>query len=148
MSRIAELVIGSFIVLSFGCAKKEAATPAASGAEIVSTEQKETAAAEIQDKPIEKIIQAAKQPLRNPFLTEEEEREAVDLGNAISIDYLALSAIIYSTFNKSKAIINGQVLKIGDYVDNKEIIKIQPEAVILKNAQAQYIVKLKTGSGR
>jgi hypothetical protein len=138
------LVTGSLIVLSFGCAKKESATPAASGVEAVSTQLKEAAAAETQKKLLEQTAPGQEKPMRNPFLTQEEEqeKELVGSGNRISLDYLILSAILYSSFHTSKAIIDGEILRIGDYVDNKEIVEIQPEAVILKDAQTQYIVKL------
>ncbi|MEK7578605.1 MAG: hypothetical protein AAB456_02710 [Patescibacteria group bacterium] len=131
------------MALSFGCTKKEAAPITANEA----GQQDETAAAQTQDKPLEQIMQAAKEPIRNPFLTEEEENELIDTGNLIPADYLILSAVIYSSLNKSKAIVNGQILKMGDYVDNKEIIEIQPEAVILKDARAQYIIRLKNIPG-
>jgi hypothetical protein len=88
---------------------------------------------------------------QNPFLTDEEEREFADLGeaalDAAPIDYLALSAILYSPSNKSRAVINGRILEIGSQIDNKEIIEINAEAVILKDAQAEYIIKLKKISG-
>lgn len=131
------------LAISFGCTKKETASVVANEA----GPQDEMAAAQIQDKPLEQIIQAAKEPIHNPFLTEEEESKLIDTGNLIPADYLTLSAVIYSTLNKSKAIVNGQILKMGDYIDNKEIVEIQPEAVILKDAQAQYIIRLKNIPG-
>ena len=157
MNRALIFIVSSLLALSFGCTKKEAAPTVANEA----SRQDETAAAQIQDKPLEQITQAAKEPTHNPFLTEEEEKEVIDTGNLIPADYLILSAVIYSSFpaersetgsrlrreNKSKAIINGQILKMGDYVDNKEIVEIQPEAVILKDARAQYIIRLKNIPG-
>lgn len=130
MSKIAAFVIGSLIVLFFGCAKKEAA-------------------AETQSMLLEQTAPIPENPVRNPFLTQEEEqeKELAGAGNRISLDYPILSAILYSSFQISKAIINGEILKIGDYIDNKEIIEIQPEAVILKDAQAQYIIRLKNIPG-
>lgn len=133
----------ALLALSFGCAKNETAG-------ILTNEagrQDETAAAKIQDKLLQQIMQAAKDPIRNPFLTEEEENRFIDTDNLSPADHLILSAVMYSSFNKSRAIVNGQILKMGDYIDNKEIVEILPEAVILKNARAQYIIKLKTGSG-
>lgn len=133
----------ALLALSFGCAKKETDAIAINEA----GRQDETSAAKIQDKPLEQIMQAAKALIRNPFLTEEEENRFIDTGNLSPADHLILSAVMYSSLNKSRAIVNGQILKMGDYIDNKEIVEILPEAVILKNARAQYIIKLKTGSG-
>lgn len=88
------------------------------------------------------VVPAEPQARTSPFLTEEEEKNYRYLGKNILIDYLAVSGIIYSPAG-SRAIINGQILSVGDRVDNKEIIEILPEAVILKDAQSQYMVKLK-----
>lgn len=79
---------------------------------------------------------------RSPFLTFEENQKVSEFGNASDIDYLALSAIFYSRTG-SVAIIDGKVLREGDIVDNKEIVEIMPEAVILKDAQNEYIIKIK-----
>ena len=82
----------------------------------------------------------------NPFLSEEEEKT---FGKSILIDYLLLSAILYSSFSSnSRAIINGQILKIGNYIDNKEVVKIEPEEVILKDDQNEYCVRLKKVVGQ
>lgn len=141
--RIAVFLGSLLLALSFGCTKKETVSIVANEA----GQQDEMTTAQIQDKPLEQIMQAAKEPTRNPFLTEEEENELVDTGNLIPADYLILSAVIYSSLNKSKAIVNGQILKMGDYIDDKEIVEIQPEAVILKDARAQYIIRLKNIPG-
>lgn len=128
----------AFIFVSVGCAKKEPALPPAGPfpeAQKNVTEQTE------EETP--KLIKRA----RNPFLTDEEEEGFTDSGNAIPIDYLILTAILYSPPNKSKAIIDGQILEIGSYIDNKEAVEIQPEAVILKDARAQYIIRLKNIPG-
>lgn len=92
--------------------------------------------------PAQELMLSSVEVKSNPFLTEEEERTFADFGNRIPIDYLTISAILYSP-SASRAIINGQILKKDDTIDNKEIIEIQPEAVILKDSQSEYIVKLK-----
>lgn len=84
--------------------------------------------------------------MRNPFLTQEEEGVTKETGSFIPINYLSLSAVIYSP-RESRAIINGQILKVGDNIDNKQVVKIEPEAVILKDAQGEYIVRLKKVAG-
>lgn len=79
----------------------------------------------------------------NPFLTQKEEKALVELGNALPLDYLKVSAIFYSAIvSQSRAIIDGKVLVLGDSIDNKEIIKINPEEVVLKDSQGRYVVKM------
>jgi hypothetical protein len=79
----------------------------------------------------------------NPFLNPKEEKALVELGNAISLDYLQVSAIFYSEFSsQSRAIIDGKVLVLGDSIDNKEIIKINPEEVVLEDSQGHYVAKM------
>jgi hypothetical protein len=79
---------------------------------------------------------------KNPFLTSEEEVFFKDKDNRVVINYLDLSAIFYSP-PKSYAIINGQIFKEGDIVDNKRIEKIEPERVVLKAATGEYLLNLK-----
>lgn len=79
----------------------------------------------------------------NPFLTRKEEKALAKLGNAIPLDYLKVSAIFYSSISsQSRAIINGKVLVQGDSIDNKEIIKINSEEVLLKDSQGNYVAKI------
>lgn len=78
----------------------------------------------------------------NPFLTLEEEEFFKDLGEAIPIDYLNLSAILYSP-GVSKIIINGYVLEVNDNIDGKKIIDIQPDKVTLKDAEGEYVIRLR-----
>ena len=129
-----------FLIFSLimGCAKKEAKN-IESGEIMESTEERIS--------PSEKkLLSLPNVPLvgakLNPFLTKEEEQLYSEAGNRIPLDYLSLSAILYSP-PFSKAIINGRILKVGNYIDNKEIMNILPEAVILKGADVEYIAKLK-----
>jgi len=79
----------------------------------------------------------------NPFLTQKEEKALVELGNALPLEYLQVSAIFYSSFSsQSRAIIDGKVLVLGDSIDNKEIVKINPEEVVLKDSQGRYVAKM------
>jgi len=78
----------------------------------------------------------------NPFLTAEEEQYFKDERLGTSLDYLLLSAIFYFP-GQSKAIINGQILKVSDFIDNKEIVEILPNAVILQDNKGEYFVGLK-----
>ena len=94
------------------------------------------------DKPREAAI-SLEETTRNPFLTREEEATLFETAKTAIINYLAASAIFYSPGGKSRAIIAGRILEEGSSIDNKEVIAIQPEAVVLKDAQTEYIVKLK-----
>lgn len=79
----------------------------------------------------------------NPFLTKKEEKAQVDMGNAIPLESLKVSAIFYSQLNsQNRVIIDGKVLVLGDNIDNKVIIKINPEDVILEDGQGQYVAKM------
>lgn len=85
----------------------------------------------------------------NPFLTKEEERLFRSSKPRIPINHLNLTAIFYSPDNKkSRIVIDGRILKKNQVVDNKEIIEIQPEVVILKDSQGEYIMRLKRAQGQ
>jgi hypothetical protein len=78
----------------------------------------------------------------NPFLTLEEETALKSRPDAIPINYLMLTAIFYSPSN-SRAIVDGEILKKGDFIDNKEIINISPEEIILKDNNSRYVLKMR-----
>lgn len=79
---------------------------------------------------------------RNPFLTYEEE-EFFEKEMKEEIDYLTLSGVFYSS-GVSYAIIDGRIVKEKDIIDNKEVVKIGREEVILKDSQdKEYVVKVK-----
>lgn len=88
------------------------------------------------------IIRAEDTVRANPFLTLEEEESFKDLGEAIPIDYLNLSAIFYSP-GASKVIINGYVLELNDNIDGKKVIDIQPNKVTLKDDEGEYVIRLR-----
>jgi hypothetical protein len=81
-------------------------------------------------------------PRQNPFLSTDEESSFENKSAQIPLDYLTVSAIMHSPKNKSKAIINGQVYEVGDIIDNKQVITINAEDVILKDTQGEYIIKI------
>jgi len=83
-------------------------------------------------------------PRLNPFLTTDEESSFENKSAQIPLEYLTVSAIIHSADNKSKAIINGQVYQVGDILDNKQVVVINAEDVILKDTQGEYIIKIGT----
>lgn len=56
---------------------------------------------------------------------------------------LLLSGVIRMG-DKEVAIINGEILKVGDFIDNKEIVEIYSRAVILKDKDGEETeIKLK-----
>ncbi|MCX7926683.1 MAG: general secretion pathway protein GspB [Candidatus Omnitrophica bacterium] len=79
----------------------------------------------------------------NPFLTSDEEKLFQEQGTAIPLDGFNITAIIYAPdAGKSCVIVNGRILKIGDYVDNKEITNIKPEEIRLKDSVGEYVIKV------
>jgi len=78
----------------------------------------------------------------NPFLTWEEEINLSKTKRRKVLDYLTLSAIFYSSKN-SFAVIDGHILKEGDTIDEKRIVRIEPKKVILKDEEGEYVVFLK-----
>ena len=117
------------VSLFLGCAKKSAAETG---------DSQEASLSQTQETPL-----SLQETLRNPFLTGEEADSLVDTVKIVAINYLSASAIFYSPAGKSRAIIAGRILEKGSSIDNKEIVEIQPEAIVLKDAAAEYIVKLK-----
>jgi hypothetical protein len=127
--------------LFFGCAKKE---------EIVSFDSGQSLA----DKSNITVAQknndtaAPKEALNkgdigfNPFLTPQEEKKFSGTGKYVPLEYLNLSAVIYSP-SSCKAIVNGKIIELGSSIDNKEVVDIRPEEVVLKDSQSEYILKLK-----
>lgn len=134
-----------FFILSlfFGCiARTETDAPSLDGEKPIEASQETALPA--QGKGI--IQEGLSEPdllRQNPFLTlkEEESFRGKDFQGVI-IDYLNLSAVFYAPYN-SKAIIEGRIFKKGDILDNKEIIEIGPEEVILKDSQTSYILKMR-----
>jgi hypothetical protein len=95
--------------------------------------------------PDNKIVQSspvAAITRTNPFLTAQEEQYYKEDYLGARLDYLLLSAILYFP-GDSKAIINGQIVTVSDSIDNKEIVKILPDAVILQDSKGEYLVSLK-----
>lgn len=88
------------------------------------------------------VASKAIKDMRNPFLTQEEEKIYQQArGKIIIKSGLELAAVFFSPPN-SQAIINGQILKVGDIIEGKKIIKINKESVILKDIEGEYILEL------
>lgn len=71
----------------------------------------------------------------NPFLDRREEKKYEDEAERV-LEGVKLTAVLYSP-KGSKAMIDGRIMKVGDVIDNKEIIKIKSEKVILKDYLGQ-----------
>lgn len=130
------------VFLLAGCGKKKAEVPTEETA-APTTESSVDPEKATQPLAGQEAALAPDELTRNPFLSAEEESEFRDAGKAVPLDTLLLSAILYSSAAKSKAILQGRILQKGDSIGDKEIIEIRPEAVILKDAITEYIVRLK-----
>lgn len=76
----------------------------------------------------------------NPFLTPEE-AEYFEKNKRERIYYLKLSAVFHGEDN-ARAIINGRLIKEKDIIDNKRVVKINPEEVILRDYRGkEYIIR-------
>ncbi len=130
-------------LLFFGCEKQEE-IKIIKGSETSVLESGGLFKEEGQKAQIEVVAGSEEASTHNPFLTAEEEKAtASDSGKFIPIDDLDVSAIIYSSSLSSRAVVDGRIIKIGDKIDDKEVVDITPEAVILENTQGRYIAKLK-----
>jgi len=79
--------------------------------------------------------------LRNPFLTLDEQEQGYfikEKGEGISL-YLQ-GIFVWPT--KKVALINGQVLKEGDFIEGKRVTSINEDKVILKDNIKTLILKL------
>lgn len=78
----------------------------------------------------------------NPFLSLDEEQYFSSTQGRLMLNDAEVTAIFYSP-PESKAIINGYVVKKNDMFEGKEVLEINPEDVVLKDAQGEYIVRMK-----
>ncbi|MFH1339341.1 MAG: hypothetical protein ABIH40_05820 [Candidatus Omnitrophota bacterium] len=77
----------------------------------------------------------------NPFLTPEEAEYFSQSEGKEVIEDFHLTAILYSPLRR-RAIIDGRILGEGDSVDNKRIVQILGESVILKDEEGEYVLRL------
>jgi hypothetical protein len=92
------------------------------------------------EKPKTEVI--ADTPIQNPFLSSEENAAKKTNKPQEAIDYLNLTTIFFSP-PSSRATIEGKIVKEGDMIDNKKIVEIQREAIILQSLGNEYILRLK-----
>lgn len=62
--------------------------------------------------------------------------------NNIGVDEMTLFAIVYSK-KKSAALINDQIVKVGDKIGSSEIVDIQKQTVILRNESGIHALSFK-----
>ncbi|HRZ14945.1 MAG TPA: hypothetical protein P5110_05470 [Candidatus Omnitrophota bacterium] len=77
----------------------------------------------------------------NPFLTKEEREIIKKRGILPVLDYLTVNAIIVSP-SGSQAVIDGRILREGDIIDGKQIVRIEPEQVICKDSFREYMIRI------
>jgi len=77
--------------------------------------------------------------LRDPFLTQKERFEF----QKKELKHLRLSAIFVSD-KSSYAIVDGRIIKENDIIEDKKVIRIERERIILKDYQGrEYVIRLK-----
>jgi len=77
----------------------------------------------------------------NPFLTIEEERTFGE--NSREVLANARLSAIFTAAKNAYAIIDGKILKLHDKIYNKEVVEINRNNVILRDASREYIVNLR-----
>ncbi len=146
-------IICAFFLLFGGCQRKQLDTMESSDLddsdmtvqEVYLDQAEEEIKEEIKEKKDEPVEDLARMYLgRNPFMTSEEEELFKKEGTGVGvIDYLNLSGSFHSP-GYSYAIIDGRIVKENDIIDNKKIVKIGKEEVILKDSYGnEYSIKTK-----
>ncbi|MCF7907590.1 MAG: hypothetical protein K9L86_01775 [Candidatus Omnitrophica bacterium] len=77
----------------------------------------------------------------NPFLNRKQELRYEDEPER-TLGGMNLSAILYSG-ESSRAIVNGYIVEIGDFLDNMEVVGIKSEKVVFKDYLGkEYVLKM------
>jgi hypothetical protein len=79
--------------------------------------------------------------ISDPFLTDEESRFFATQDKNVTWTDPNISAIFYSS-RSSTVVVGGRVLGVNDFIDDRQIIAIRPEAVVLKDKKGTYVVKM------
>jgi hypothetical protein len=78
--------------------------------------------------------------LRNPFLTQEERNKF----QREELKHFRLSAVFISD-KSSYAVVDGRIVRENDFVEDKRIIRIERNQIILKDRQdREYVIRLKS----
>jgi len=91
------------------------------------------------------------EPISNPFLSVEERQVLVQGTRPERLTSMHVAAIFYAP-PVSKAIVAGRIVAEGDVIDQKQIMQIQQEAIVLRDvadSQKEYVAELESvpGSG-
>ncbi len=119
-----------FLILTVGCVSNEGVKVLKEVHKNKEKASKETKEELLEVKKIERRVDI------NPFLTKEEEERFGSLYYDKELG-LRLSAIFYSP-GRSRAVINGYILKEGDFIDNKKVKEIKPDRVVLEARKVTY----------
>ena len=76
----------------------------------------------------------------NPFLTLEEEK-AFGAKSREALTASRLSAV-FSSVHGAYAIVDGKVIKVNDRIHGKEVVEINRNNVVLRDASREYIITL------
>jgi hypothetical protein len=81
---------------------------------------------------------------RNPFISlVTSDGRLLKLDNEEKTKQLGLEGIIYDTHGISYAILNGTVVRIGDFIDGYQVLKIEPNKVIVIKDSVTSEIELK-----
>ncbi|MCM8791775.1 MAG: hypothetical protein NC826_01280 [Candidatus Omnitrophica bacterium] len=60
---------------------------------------------------------------------------------------LELEGILYDHYGRAAAIVNSEIVRIGDWIGEHQVYKIERDRVILLKEGKEYILKLEKGEG-
>ena len=107
----------------------------------------ETSPLSVQPKKNEPVVveikkNEAKEVLTNPFtspLQNKQQEEEIVLTKSKA---LSLTGILYQE-DRVVAIINNKIVRVGDLIEGRKIIAINRKSVVVKEAEIQYIIKIR-----
>jgi len=88
-----------------------------------------------------KIIWADEQE-RDPFISLVTEEGRLITFMEKKQDQLELQGILYDSYGRSSAIVNSQVLRIGDWIGEYQVYQIHPDKVIFLKEGKEFVIKL------
>lgn len=89
---------------------------------------------------IEIEIKKEEETMPNPFsspLTNVQPEENLPESKALTV-----SGIIYQD-ERAAAIINNEIVRVGDVIDGREVVAIKGKSVVVKEANVQYILRMR-----
>lgn len=78
----------------------------------------------------------------NPFLSLVEERSFLGKETVVELSWPVIDGIVYAP-SASRVIVGASVLGVGDDLDGRQIVRIEPEAVYLRGKQGEYVLRLR-----